>query len=174
MRRLQKSKISEPHISRNMRGQIQMFETIAVLLVFFFIMSFALGFYFFISKAGAAREAVRIQQAQAIEAAQRLTTLPELDCVKGGVGIERCVDELKIAALTKLLEDEDVNDYYFNTFGYTKFDIRRVYPSNQTFEVYERPSPQEQGYTFTQIPILMYNAINDSFAFGVVEVSHYG
>lgn len=150
-----------------------MFETIAVLLVFLLILGFGFGFYFFIAKAGAAREQFQFQQARAVENAQRLSTLPELDCTKQGVPTERCVDSLKAQLFTQALTDPEAQDFYFDTLGYSKFVLREVYPTRATYLLYDKKRAKDGGYSLTQVPVRFFNPINNTYSFGVIEVTSY-
>ncbi|MFQ5621421.1 MAG: hypothetical protein ACE5FT_06280 [Candidatus Nanoarchaeia archaeon] len=150
-----------------------MFETIAVLMVFFFIVAFGLGFYFVIAKAGAQKALLRQQQIEAVENAQRLTTLPELDCTQNGVQTERCVDRLKVMELDSMLDDDETRAYYFPTLGYTRLVIREVYPTGDEWEIYDRPRGEGYSWTTTLLPVKVYNPFSDKYSFGAIEVRNY-
>ena len=156
------------------KGQVQMFETIAVLLVFFFIIAFGLAFYFVIAKAGAQKAMLRQQQMQAVENAQRLTTLPELDCTQKGVQTERCVDKLKVKALSEMLGNDNIRADYYSTFGKTRLVIREVFPpGSPDLEIYNRPVLNGTGWTTTLLPVKVYDPFTDKYAFGAIEVRNY-
>jgi len=155
------------------KGQIQMFETMAVMMVFFFILAFGLSFYFFIAKAGAEREIQRFRQVEAIKSAQRLSGLPELDCSEESVRELRCVDLWKIEEFTKLLQDRNVKDYYWDTFGYVNLTIRKIYPETGSYNLYDFPREKFRGMSFIQIPMLVYHPVEENNTFGVLEVVYY-
>jgi len=150
-----------------------MFETIAVMIVFFFLLAFGLSFYFIIAKAGAQRDHERTMQLQAIQAAQRISTLPEFDCVKVGVQIENCFDVMKVAEFSnKMAADERMKDYYFELFGFTAITLRIIHPEDDPIPVYSNPR-RNAGYDLTLLPVLVLYPDTDMFSFGVLEVKFY-
>jgi len=150
-----------------------MFETIAVMLVFFFLLAFGLSFYFVIAKAGAQREHDRTMQLQAIQTATRISHLPEFDCVKVGVQIENCFDKFKVAQFSNLIQDVHMRDAYFDIFGFVDVTLRKLFPGDEeNYTIYSNPLP-DVGYDLTQLPVLVYSPVEDSFAFGVLEVRFY-
>lgn len=149
-----------------------MFETIAVLMVFFFLLAFGLSFYFVIAKAGAQREHSRTMQLQAIQTAQRLSTLPEFDCVKIGVQIENCFDIFKVEQFADAITNPDMRDAYFDIFGFVDVELKQLFPTNRSFPIYKNPRP-DAGFDLTMLPMLVYSPIDDAFSFGVLEVKFY-
>ena len=151
-----------------------MFETIAVMIVFFFLIAFGLSFYFVISKASAQREHDRVMQLQAIQTAQRISNLPEFDCVKVGVQIDNCFDAFKVEQFSSLIaQDANMRDAYFDIFGFVDVKLRSVFPGEeQEYLIYSNPRP-DVGYDLTQLPVLIYSPVQDRFAFGILEVFFY-
>jgi len=84
------------------KSQIKMFETIAVLIVFFFLIGFGMTFYFMIAKSGAKKEAERAQSLKVIQVLQKISHLPELDCIRVGVETENCFDLIKLRLYIRL------------------------------------------------------------------------
>jgi len=82
-----------------------MFETLAVLVVFFFFLIFGASFYFKIQENSLLRELERSAQLQAVQTAQKALTLPELDCSFAGVQRQNCVDIDKVLKFTDLLNN---------------------------------------------------------------------
>ena len=155
------------------KGQIKMFETIAVMIVFFFLLAFGLSFYFVIAKAGAQKEHDRTMQLQAIQSVQRISNLPEFDCVKVGVQIENCFDEFKVAMFSQRITDRKMRDYYFEVFGFVTVELKKLFPLPQlNFTIYDNPRPNS-GFDLTMLPVLVYSPVTDEFSFGVLEVKFY-
>ena len=156
------------------RAQIQLFESIAVLLVFFVIVGFAITFYFFISKTGASREHARAVELSAITTAQKVSTLPELDCVQVGVHVEKCFDELKVDSFSALVGgNKDAFEPYHDTLGYSKLVITKVYPSTGTILLYDNKPRENISIEKTFLPINTYNPITKIYGFALLEVSFY-
>ena len=118
---------------------------------------------------------MRFQQVQAIKSAQRLSTLPELDCSEGEIRELRCVDLWKVQGLTNLLQtDTKMREYYWDIFGYSNLTLRSVFPGEDlSYNLYDYPRRRFRGQSFIQIPIQMYNPIEGNSSFGVLEVVYY-
>ncbi|MBI2573288.1 hypothetical protein HYV86_05485 [Candidatus Woesearchaeota archaeon] len=109
------------------RGQVNMTETIAVLLIFLILLIFGIVFYARYQE-GAIKEKEReLDQRQAIEVTTRALFLPELICTKGNAETDTfCFDVPKL----KHIEDITKNNmnYYFQMFGYATITVQELYP----------------------------------------------
>ena len=149
-----------------------MFESVAVLIIFFFLIAFGLSFYMVIAKSSAQKAHERFLQLKAIQTVQKLSTLPELGCVLVGVESESCFDEIKIEKFNELLKTETAKEWYFNVFGFSEVEIKQIFPFEQTTILYANRL-NDAGYSFSQIPLLLYNPVTNSFSFGVVGIKMY-
>lgn len=159
-------------------GQIQLFETIAVLLVFFVIVGLSLSFYFFISKSSAQREHQRATELSAITTAQKVSTLPELDCIQVGVHVEKCFDELKVRAFQDLISRSNAQDAYFDTLGYSRLALRKIFPqAGAPIILYDNVPTSGQAASIstekTFLPINTFDPITKTYGFAVLEVTFY-
>jgi len=148
-----------------------MFETIAVLVVFFFLIGFGITFYFMIEKVGAKKEAKRAQALQVIQYIEKIGSLPELDCIRVGVEVENCMDLLKLEALAIQLEDPLKMDEYYDTFGNTDIEVQVLFPSEFNITLYS--NPLDEGWESSIHPIMVYNPVNKTFNFAIIEVKLY-
>lgn len=153
------------------RAQIKMFETLAVLVVFFFFLIFGASFYFRLQESSLEREFDRNTQLKAVQIAQKSITLPELDCSFAGVQRENCVDVLKAQEFAELLSTEEAAIDYFPVFQYSTITVKQVYPAAQEWRVYDRPRGEQS--TLLQIPILLFNPNVNKNQFGYLEVRVY-
>jgi len=148
-----------------------MFETVAVLIVFFFLIGFGLTFYFMIAKSGAKKEAERAQSLKVIQVIQKIGTLPELDCIRVGVRTENCFDRVKLKALSTLLEDPAKMDEYYDVFGNTEIRVHVLFPQKEEHLLYS--NPLDGGFETSIYPIMIFDPIKDAFSFGITEVLFY-
>jgi len=158
---------------KSRKAQIKMFETLAVLVVFFFFLIFGASFYFKIQENSLLRELERTSQLQAIQIAQKSLTMPEMDCSFAGVQRENCIDLQKVERFTDLLSvNENAQIEYFKTFKQSKITVTQVYPPVAAeWVVYERPETEESRAI--QIPSLIYDSRNNIYNFGYIEVRVY-
>ncbi len=171
----------------NPRGQIKMFETVGVLIVFFFLLFTGSIFYFSAQKSSLQKEKVRASEQYAFQIVLKALYFPELDCSFLVTQRDNCVDRIKLEKLSRLIAANEtvLNDYY-NDFGYAKITVSEAYPGIANWTLYENVPTEtriEKGKEIevpsyidkltTQSPILIYDAWLDNYAFGVMEVAVY-
>lgn len=166
-----------------------MFETVGVLVVFFFLLGLGSLFYFGAQRTSLQREQAQAAEQQAFQIVLKALYLPELDCSFLVTQRDNCIDKLKMAELSELMRRNDTaKQDYFAQFGFAKITVGQKYPlsdeptlvlySNVPSEVrtvggVEREVEVFNTRTVTQSPILLYDAIRDEYNFGVIEVSVY-
>jgi hypothetical protein len=166
-----------------MKAQIKMFETIAVLVVFFFLLMTGIAFYFGAQKSSIEKEQMRVVELSGLQTALRVLHLPDLDCSILGTRNENCVDKLKLLILANMLKNESVVLDYFEGFGFAKISIRQAWPCPDNFcggvIIYDNPPMNAEGNvtwshaTTTITPILLLDSWRDEKAFGIIEVIAY-
>ncbi|MBI4441330.1 hypothetical protein HY639_04120 [Candidatus Woesearchaeota archaeon] len=148
-------------------------ENIAVLLVFTVLL--VLGIIFYVQyKRGTVSEEVREQRIKsAIETAQRIAYLPEVQCSEDGIQRENCYDKAKIEAASDVMKND--KNFYYSILGYSTVEIELVYPPPQTkVKLYENIKPGTVSKEMTQAPIAVYVPEEDRYVFGVLKVTVYG
>ncbi|MEM4246720.1 MAG: hypothetical protein QXR48_00510 [Candidatus Woesearchaeota archaeon] len=156
------------------KAQIKMFETVGVLVVFFFILIGGTIFYFNMQKSALQKEMFKQSQLRSLKSAQRAVFLPELDCSFASVQRENCFDTFKLAAIREMGRDQNVREIYFKTFGYMNLSVREVYPGTGfDWVVYEMLPDQYSSALKSQLPVLLYNPVTRDSSFGVMEVTTY-
>lgn len=158
------------------KAQIKMFETMAVLVIFFFLLVGGAAFYFQVQKSSLQREIEKQEQLQSFQVVQKALFLPELDCSFVSIQKDNCFDKLKVAVLSGLLsENEDMLVDYFVFFGFSEIRIYQVYPVNESFShtLYSNTPDSYTSVIKTQSPVLLFDAVENRYDFGVVEVDVY-
>lgn len=150
-----------------------MFETMAVLVIFFFLLIFGVSFYFVMQRSSYNRQVERNAQLLSVQLTQKISNIPELDCALAGIQIENCVDKIKLEKMNELLQDEQTKLYYFNAFGFSKITVRTIYPDFIEYELYERNPETFSAAYRNRIPMLLYNALEKKFDFALLEVTTY-
>jgi len=155
------------------RAQIKMFETVGVLIVFFFLLAVGSVFYFGAQKSALQKERVVASEKYALQIVFKSLYLPELDCSFLVTQRDNCVDKIKLQHMADLLQTERAQEDYFTEFGYASITITEAFPGNETILLYQNAPDSYIGKISTQNPILLYDALKDSYAFGVIEVDVY-
>lgn len=162
------------------KAQMQMGETIAVLVVFFFLLVIGLVFYANIASTKAEESRYKNTELESVNVMKRALSLPELQCSHNNIVDESCVDRLKATAMKALINnpDESVKTSYFDIFGSSTISIIQIYPSPSAFEMpillYDFKPATFSSKLNTSIPISIYNPLTKSYAFGIMETVTYG
>lgn len=165
-----------------MRGQIKMFETIGVLVVFFFLLTAGFAFYFQVQKSSISKNIEESYQQRAFNTALKAMYLPELDCSFLVTQRENCIDKIKAERFSSLARDNSsAATFYFEEFGDSTLSVKQVYPAGATIVLYSsKPEidpitgdPSSAESINTQTPILLYDAVRDDYLFAILEVTKY-
>lgn len=165
---------------KNKKAQIKMFETIAVLLIFFVLVGFGLIFYANVMRGSVEDTAEEQFELKAIQTAQLVSFLPEIQCTSptsSNIVVDDCFDTLKLEALADILNDPSnqriKNEYYFDSLGYSKVYIEQVYPSISEWIIYERTKTNTRSNSSVRVPVSLYDTITNSYNFGILNVEVY-
>ena len=163
-----------------MKAQMKMFETVGVLVVFFFLLATGSVIYFGAQKSALQKEKVKASEDYAFQIALKSLYMPELDCTFMVTTKENCIDEIKLKKLSKLINaSAQAKDDYYNEFGYATMKVYRIYPDSDETTIYdivptdEKNNPQYTSKITSHNPILLYNSFDNQYNFGVIEVSVY-
>ena len=150
-----------------------MFETIGVLVVFFFLLAIAGTLYTKIQKSNLEKEIKRQSELAATQIAERAFFMPELDCTFLAVKVPNCFDTEKIKAFESL-EDTKKIDVYFPSFGQSKIQIKKIWPTGEApTQIYKYEPTKKGSELLSRSPVLLYDAKPNKYYFGVIEVTAY-
>ncbi len=165
-------------------AQMQMGETIMVLLVFFIIITIGLviyGTYQAGQIKGAIKEAF---DRDAVIIALRVSFLPEVTCSENNVVEENCFDVEKIHAFKGEMINEEMFLFYVGDLKKSKISVEQLFPTptdNPITELYNNIPPEnelaEQHEIIpTYIPITLKDPTRRAgkeYSFGVLTVEVY-
>lgn len=156
-----------------MKGQVKMFETIGVLVVFFILLFAGIAFYFASQTSAVEKEKREAQDQYAYQMTLRALNLPELDCSFLVTQRDNCVDAFKLNVFSKLLTEQQTLEQYFPEFGYSTITIQPIYPQGTPLILYNNiPNEYSQNLT-NKNPILIYHPLLDQYGFGIMQVNVY-
>lgn len=167
-------------INLGKNAQIKMMETISVLLVFLILLTFVIIFYVSISTSTSGSANEESANLKAIEIAQLTSFMPEFQCSFKNIIDENCFDVLKMAAFIDYTQTDPsgmtaLGTGYFDLFEYSKITVTEVYPdTGQEWVVYDRdPGTLEFDRKISFIPISLYKANENSYSFGMLNITVY-
>lgn len=155
---------------------MQMGETIAVLVVFFFLLVIGMVFYVNIATTKVEESKYKNTELEAVNVMKRALSLPELQCSHNNIVDEACVDRYKLAAADGVVEANEAA--YFDLFGTSTISIIQVYPAPEAGEepvtLYDYPLTSYSSRLNTSTPISIYHPLTRTYAFGLMEIVTYG
>ncbi|MCK4669920.1 MAG: hypothetical protein KAT43_01860 [Nanoarchaeota archaeon] len=160
------------------RAQIQTLETVAVLFVFFLLISLSLIFYMSFSKGREAGKMAELSHEQAVQVAQVISNLPEIRATQQAIRGVNTFDLKQLEALELVLESdlELSKGIYQERFGTSTITVRQIFPSPKNWTIYDNPEPGAKFETPFFIPVALYNPLDipgGNYSFGILEIVFY-
>jgi hypothetical protein len=161
---------------KNKKSQVKLFETMAILVVFFFLL--AIGFFFYAKSQTAGYEAALDESfnLQTMNIIQIVSHLPELQCSSENIITENCFDLLKVQAFQEHATSRDARLYYHNFFSFADITITQIYPSStgtSSWKIYSNVPTKWRNSYKNHMPILLYDSINRRYNAAVLRVEVY-
>lgn len=153
------------------RSQIKMFETIAILFVFFMLLSLGFIFYTRVQKTTIAAESEESAALNAIDISQQASFLHDIQCTTDNIPKDDCVDVEKVIALSSISEENI--QYYYNLFGFSTIIVRQVYPSPSEWIIYDNAKQNFVDRTNIQLPVSIFYPNEERQGFGYFDVQVY-
>jgi len=164
---------------------LQIMENAFILLIIFIILVIAFIFVVSFQKADQKEKEAEFKQLELVKKSQVLNFLPEMQCSDNNQLSPDCYDILKIESFMSQVKEDHL--YYNNLLGNIKITIKRYEPSPdcdcqdnerwiQTWEVYDNPKEEDNGFLAIQYPVLLsdpQNIGNNANYFGVIYLEVY-
>jgi len=163
------------HLRR--RSQMKIGESIVILVIFMFLVMFGLIFYvrfYLINWDQASAEKAELL---AIQAVQKVQTMPEFQCsIRGNIKFH-CIDLLKLNTFKEM--DDDKKLIYKSIFPQTHISIYQIYPETETpeaksWKIYGGDISSEKTQLLFYVPVALYNATDGDFGtfnFGYINIT---
>ncbi|MBD3249778.1 hypothetical protein GF336_07060 [Candidatus Woesearchaeota archaeon] len=150
------------------KAQVKMFETIAILVVFFFLLGIGFMFYARIHSASTRAEQREQSVLKAVEIAQIASHLPELEYTFNN-DPKGYIDFYKIDGANKTINENTA--YYFTLFGNSRITINQTYPEEKSWVIYDLP--RGESSFLTPVPTLIYDPVGNRKNLGIIYVRTY-
>lgn len=151
-----------------------MFESIGVLIVFFFLIAIGLRFYGGYQMQGLEEVREKFGVYDSIKIGIRLSSMPELKCSIINIQQGACIDIYKVQAFGEISSSPAVQAYYTGEFGNSLVILEQMLPQNkkQNITIYNLTDPTK-GSRYTPYPVSLYDPVDLSYGFGVLHIWHY-
>ena len=157
---------------KNKKAQIKMFETIAILIVFFFLVAFGMIFYSQMQKGSIKGEFQEIYELRAMNTVQLANYLPEIQCSSENIVTDNCFDIEKLNSFENVSENNKL--FYHNLFYSSNITVEQIYPPLiKKWNIYSSIPKNWNDMSKTHIPILLYDPIERRYNTGVLHVEVY-
>ncbi len=165
---------------RRRKGQVQMGETITVVLIIMFLLALSLMFYGKVKGSSIKEAGKRASEVEFISLAKLVLSLPELSCSTAQVIDEGCVDLYKAEILSEKISEafnsEDkmnsfVFNYYLDLFGNSKIELKEVYPEQRNITLYNATLDEYTSRQVERIPVVVYDPKDDRNTLGVLVLT---
>ncbi len=184
------------------KGQLKILESIAVLIVFFFLVGMGIGFYGKIQIQALEAAKAEFVSLDATKVSQKIIHLPELRCSLQNTDQGSCIDLYQARAWASLLSDADcINafrnsldaqgvcserlNHYFEIIGVGEVVLTRLYSAdpirrsdpNVDIILYnytiDYTDEEEPGSKYTQIPVIIKDPVTQTNDLGMLKVRVY-
>ncbi len=152
------------------KSQMQMTETLAVIVIFFILIVAGLIFYAKFQTSSIEKKQAEVVSKKAIALSLTSSFLPELRCSNNNVIVQDCVDILKLTSFKELIDDPEFKTYYSLLLAKSNIYVTDVTGILDLPEV--RLYESDINWTrraYSPIPIVQ-RTIDDKYYFGVLNV----
>ena len=146
-------------------------ETIAIIFIFMVIMVFGSLFYARVVRSGTVVKQEESLQQKAIEVAQKVSFLPEIQCSEGNIAIENCIDIFKVDSAADIMSKNRI--FYYDNFGFSSITIVKIFPDDDSWLIYENAPEKYTDQKTTFVPISLFEPRTKDFSFGYIKVEVY-
>ncbi|NQU98092.1 hypothetical protein HQ533_01380 [Candidatus Woesearchaeota archaeon] len=162
------------------KAQIQMGESIAIIVILLILMIFSFVFYSKFKETDIQEKKSLFEELDVVKLSQIAYALPELQCSFAEVADYGCIDILKFKYLAQIITDSFSGEgesgrkeyfYYRQLFGTSKISLQNVM-DNSILELYST-NRTWISKSVVYMPVVIYNPISDTNSFGVLVVEKY-
>ena len=156
------------------KAQIKLFESIAVLMVFVFLVAVGMRFYSSIQMQEFEDAQRDFFQMNSIKASIIISHFPEVTCSFEGTSEIACFDLYKIKAWHDLISNPQkivFANYYLPLVGNSEITVQEIYPMKNNWTLYN--TSLNSSFDYMRTPITIYDPITKKNSVGVLHVKTY-
>lgn len=159
------------------RGQIQIGESIFIVIFILIIIVFGLVFYSGAKGEETIEKRAKFAELQSIKVSQVATSLSEIQCSMNDVQEPSCFGIEKMESFIDIMKEKPslTREYYFSKLGNTELVVEEVYPGDETWVLYNNTLGENvsQSGLPVMVPVSLYDAVNGEYRFGVLYITNY-
>jgi hypothetical protein len=164
------------------KAQIQLGETIFVVIFILIILIFGIVFFSGAEKDNLVHQQKKFADLSTVSLAQYASSLSELACSKHEVEELSCFDLSKLESFAQLMNDVSLisitREYYFTRLGNADIKIQVLYPVKKNITLYHNEFGLGNGTSFAfgkpvLKPVSIYDPLTRQTSFGVMQITKY-
>lgn len=164
------------------KGQVQIMQTVFIVILVFIILFIAFIFYLNYEKESMNIDIASQKEKEGVLVASYMLTTPEISCSQNLDVKQNCFDASKLAVFQPNLYPEYYSDYFKKsnisiiiffgniTPGVCDEENNIVFPNCNEFRIYENVPMQYEGNDFYYVPVSVFNPLTNSYAAGYARV----
>jgi hypothetical protein len=171
---MRQSKTHCTYQKNSRKAQLQMGETIAVVIIVIVLLFLGITFWNRINSSGTEALSESSQELSVIEIANTVAELPELKCSDMSVESVKCLDWYKVRAMANNIEIyPETKKYYNDYFKNSKITIARIYPNEDNTTIYDVKLSDQTARLEIKLPVNIRDNVNDVTSYGMIIVEGY-
>ena len=153
------------------KAQLQIFETIIVIFIFFIL--FISGFVFYVNfiKGSTQNSISEFAGKKSVQIVDTLMVFPEIFCSEDNKIDEHCIDLIKLESAKKIMGDNSL--FYHDLLEFSNVTVTRIYPDSGRWELYIRKPPAYKDKFVTEVPVSLKDPATKKQGFGVLTIETY-
>ncbi len=155
------------------KAQVQIFETIVVVLVFFILIAISFILYGKLIRGNLETYKEESAQSNSISIVQRIMFMPELQCSNDNIIRENCIDKLKMESAKNIISKDQNQIYYYDLLEFSDIKVRQIYPEDKNWELYSNRLTNFKNKFTTNVPISIYNPDTKLYGFGILTIETF-
>jgi hypothetical protein len=159
------------------RAQIKMFETVSVLVVFFFLIAIGIVFYADMRRVNYAQTLEFSDQLKVMSIVQQVNNMKEFQCTTENIGTSNCYDIQKLETFSQ--HHQEADQYYANYLSHTdlRVTVEQLYPSASPllgpWVLFDHIPASYAQKSVQHIPILLFDSITRRYNAGAITIEVY-
>jgi hypothetical protein len=163
------------------KSQIQIGETITVLVVFIILIIIGMVVYSGFERNKNNEKVTEQIDLSANEIAMRAMFLPEISCSNENIPVHSCFDRMRLEASKNVLEANKI-DIYYDLFLYSNITVSIIFPREnpdapiQTYTIYSNLPKNYTSRVPTTVPVTIFEPTGEKgneYSFGLLKVEVY-
>lgn len=159
------------------KAQIQVSESIFIVIFILIIIIFGIVFYSGAQKEETIQKRARFAELESIQVAQIAASISEVQCSLTDVQKPSCFEIEKMDAFINITENERslTREYFFSKLGNTRLVVREVYPDEREWVLYNNTIGENvsQSGLPVIVPVSLYKAASGNYHYGVLYITNF-